>query len=285
MIIKNKYDLINNNTFHMHAIVDNFYIPSSENELIKLLSEIDDNYLVLSGGSNILLDDKKIYNNIIYMKDIDKTIKYLGKGYFYLGCSNRIQKVINEINKRGYGGIEKLYTLPAMFGGILYMNAGIGSCNNPLFTISDFVDEVKVLNRETNCIEWLKKSQCEFGHRKSIFQNNRYIILGAKCRFIEQNPSVSKEIVKERQNNFNGSQDFGNGTFGSVFSISNSKILRIVSIVFPHKGKARFGKKNKNWIVNDGNASFKDTYFLINLCYKVHKLFRKKCEKEIIIWK
>ena len=284
MIIKNNYNLKNNNTFHISSIVENFYIPQSEEELFELMSRIGNNYYVLSGGSNILLNDEKKYESIIYMKDVNDKINYLGDGVFFVGCSNRIQKVINYINKKGYGGIEKLFTLPAMFGGIIYMNAGIGSYNNSLFTISDFIEEVKIINKKDLSISWIKKEQCFFGHRKSIFQNNEYIILGAKCKFIKQDIDYSKKVIKERIHYFNSTQDFGKGTFGSTFSIANNKLLKIVSFFHKKRGNARFGKNNKNWIVNDGVASYRDTLYLIEKCKKIHRIFRKKCEVEVIIW-
>ena len=64
------------------------------------------------------------------MKEACNTLVDEGKGRFYIGASNRIQKVISFVNEKGYGGFEELVGLPAMFGGIIYMNAGIGGEKN-----------------------------------------------------------------------------------------------------------------------------------------------------------
>lgn len=285
MITKNNVNLKGKNTFHIDAIAKNMYIPENEDDLKNLLKKIDgEKYYILSGGSNVLLNDNKEYENIIYMSNIDERIDSLGEGKFYIGSSNRIQKVISEINKQGYGGIEKLYSLPAMFGGIIYMNAGIGGKNNSLFTISDFIIRVKVMNKSNLNIEWLDKNSCNFSHRKSIFQNDEYIILGAECKFYEQDLSLSKKIVQERINNFSKKADMGKGTFGTVFSVANGKLLKLVSIFRGKKGNIRFGKTNKNWLVNDGNGSFQDAMYIINSCQRIHRLFHINIECEVRIW-
>lgn len=283
---KKNVSLKNLNTFHIDAITKNLYIPENVDDLISLLKKLKGkDFYVLSGGSNVLLNDNEKYENIIYMSDIDKKIDYLGKGKFYIGSSNRIQKVINEINRQGYGGIELLYSIPAMLGGLIYMNAGIGGRNNSIVTISDFIDRVKVLNRNNFLIEWIEKDNCCFSHRRSIFQNDNYIILGAECNFKVQDLKKSKRIISDRINNFSKKEDFGSGTFGTVFSVANGKLLRIISCFKGRCGKIRFGKDNKNWLVNDGNGTYDEAMEIINTCKKIHNLFHADIECEVRIWK
>lgn len=285
MIIKEDYDLKNNNTFHISAKTQKLYIPETKKEILELIRNLENSkYYILSGGSNILLNDKKIYENIIYMKNLNNKINHLEDGRFYIGSSNRIQKVIKFINENGYGGIEELYTLPAMFGGIIYMNAGIGMTTKDSCTISNYVESVEVIDKRKKIIKWIKKESCGFSHRKSIFQNDNYIILGAICKFKKQDINISNSIIKNRIDKFNQKADYGNGTFGTIFSISNSKILKFVSIIVKRRNNIRFGKENKNWLVNDSNGKFEDAIYLIKKCKKFHKLFRKKCELEVIIW-
>lgn len=239
---------------------------------------------ILSGGSNLLINDQKEFENVIYMKDVDRNLKQIKDDLFYVGCSLKIQEVINGINELNYGGIEELYSLPALFGGIIYMNAGIGGKTTSSFTISDFIVRVKVLNKETKKIEWIKKEDCQFSHRKSMFHNDKYIILGAECKFKKQDIKKSKEIIQERLKFCKEKQEIGHGAFGTCFSTADSRLLKIVSKLKHKKGNIRFSSKNNNWFVNDGNGTFKDTMFLINKCIKLHKLFRKKIECEVKIW-
>lgn len=48
-------------------------------------------------------------------------------------------------------------------------------------------------------------------------------------------------------------------------------------------GKITFSKKRKNWLLNQG-GTFKQAMTLINRVKRIHKLFGKKCETEVIIW-
>lgn len=279
------YSLKVKNTFHIDGIAENYYVPEGEKELSELFNTIkSEKFYILSGGSNILLDDSKKLKHVIYMSEIDKNFKHISDGCFYIGASLRIQKVINNLNNLGYGGIEEMYSLPAMFGGIIYMNAGIGKKNNSLFTISDFINKVKTFNIQTSQIEWIDKENCMFSHRCSIFQNNKYVILGAECNFIKQSIEKSKERIKIRLEKTRRNQEMGKGTFGTCFAEANPKLLKIISILTHRKGKIRFASNNANWFVNDGNGTFSDCMILIKRCELIHKIFHKNIKREVRIW-
>lgn len=80
-------------TFHVGGVADSFYIPESVNELLDLLLELKKEHLyILSGGSNLLINDQKRYAHIIYMKSVDCSFENYGNGLFYIGASVRIQK-------------------------------------------------------------------------------------------------------------------------------------------------------------------------------------------------
>ena len=287
MEIINNYSLKALNSFHLDGNAKTFYKPENEKELINLLGKLKSKkYYILSAGSNILLNDNIEYDNVIYMADVDNEIKQLDdNGSFYIGASNRLQKVINRINELGYGGIERMYTIPAFFGGAIYMNAGIGSKKNPAVTISEFITRVKVISKDKNVIEWIEKEDCHFGHRKSVFQNDKYVILGAECVFRKQDIEISKKIIKERIDSFRKHAEMGKGTFGTIFSESTGKLLKLNSLIYAKKGGVHFGKNNKNWLVNNGNGTFNDAMFLINKAQLIHKLFHRKIECEVRIWR
>ena len=285
MIIQNDVDLSKKCTFHIGGIAKNYYIPENEEDVTKVLNLTKNEELyIISAGSNLLINDKKTFNHVMYLGELDKTINQISEAKFYIGCSNRIQAIINYINELGYGGIEELYSIPALFGGIVYMNAGIGFGKDQLFSISEFIIRVKVLNKNNNKIEWIENDKCNFKHRHSIFHNNEYIILGAECEFYKQDIEKSKSRIKARIERSNKYQEKGKGTFGTAFSNCNGKLLKLASIFGNKKGGIRFGNKNKNWFVNEGNGTFNDAMFLINRCKIIHKIFLKKLECEVRIW-
>lgn len=286
MEIINNFDLSKKTTFKVGGTAKNFYIPFSADELIELLGSINnEEYYILSGGSNILINDEKSFEHVISMEKVDETMSFIGGGKFYIGASCRIQKVISFVNEHQYGGFEGLYGLPALFGGNIYMNAGIGSKKNSRFTISDFIERVKCIDKNTREIVWLNKAECGFAHRKSIFFNNEYIILGAEIKCVQQSIESSKEKIKQRLEYCKKNQVWGKGCFGTCFCDSSRKILQMVRMTRKYSNRGiSVLKSNPNWIINNGNATFKETMKYIKSCKRLHKFLHKNIELEVRIW-
>lgn len=234
MIILRNQDLAKRTTFHVGGISELLYVPESEQELIDIARQEYERHsklYLLGGGSNLLVNDKKVFSSVIDTSKACKEFQYIDNGIFYVGASNRIQNIIKRINSYSYGGIEELYCLPAMFGGIICMNAGIGGKNNSKFTISDFIISVRAYNAETGVVEEVPKAECQFGHRKSLFQSGHYVILGATLKMEEQDQTVSEERIKNRIKFVKENQNHGKGCFGSCFAVFNNKIMRLTAIM------------------------------------------------------
>jgi UDP-N-acetylenolpyruvoylglucosamine reductase len=140
------HDLKKYNFLRINAKAECFYIPGSEEELVSLLKQYKKCHIV-SGGTNILIDDgKPLKNPVIYMGEINSDITFDGSNrIFTVGASAKIQNVIDFINDKGYGGFEYLYHLPgAMMGGVAVMNAGLARSSNK--QIADFIVSVKVFD-------------------------------------------------------------------------------------------------------------------------------------------
>lgn len=280
MIIKKNEELKKYTTFKMGGTAVNFYIPEKEEELASIVTSLDD-YKILGGGSNLLINDKANFENVIYMKKINNKIINRGNGEFFFGASVRLQEVIKTINKAGYGGIEYLYSVPGMLGGALYMNAGRGKKFN--MQISDYLINVNIL--KDGQVTEMSKEQCGFNYRESIFQHNNYIILGATFKFEKMDKAKSEKLKKDRIELCNKVQDKNNFNFGSIFSQCSNRIMKIVSKISFRKNKGvYFSRKTANWLCNDGNGEFKEAIKLIRRVENIHKIFNKKTKLEVRIW-
>lgn len=287
MIKQENINLASKTTFKIGGIAKKFYIPESDEDIINLVKQLKSNneeFYILSGGSNLLINDEKVFTNVIYMEKIDTTIEKKENGSFYIGTSNRIQKVIREVNKQGYGGFEELFCLPAMFGGIIYMNAGIGGRNNVKFNISDFIIRVKALDIDREEIIYLEKKECNFSYRNSIFKNGKYIILGAEIKLDKQDIEISNDRIEKRKEFCKNKQEWGKGCFGSCFSCASGILLRVIALFYHNKKGIKVSKNNSNWLVNDGTGKYKQAISIINKNKFLHKLFHKRIETEVIIW-
>lgn len=287
MKVLDNVDLSKKTTFHVGGVARKFYIPESQDELIETAEKLynsEEGLYIISGGSNLIINDERVFPSVVSMSGCCCEMESLEDETFYIGASNRIQKVIHYLNELGYGGFEELIGLPALFGGIIYMNAGIGGKNNCLFTISDFVINVIAYDLKKHCIVKLDKSECNFSHRCSVFKNGEYLILGANIKPKKQDKSLSLQKIKKRQEFCKKRFEYGKGCFGTLFSKCTPKILKGVSILIKHIGDVSFAKNNANWLVNSGNATFKDTKALIRICSIAHRIVGKKTECEVVIW-
>ncbi len=292
MIILNNEPLSKRTTFHIGGTAEKLYIPESEEELIQVSKDIydrDHRVYVISGGSNLLINDDRAFPEVVCMAKACRELEQLHDGVFYIGASVRIQKAISFVNSFGYGGFEELIGLPALFGGIIYMNAGIGRESAPLFTISEFVDSVRALDLKTGETVTLTAEECRFGRRTSVFKNGQYIILGAQitCRATDRDDAASR--IQKWREYCHKSYEYGKGCFGSCFMRFKGPILRTLSALYKkgilkYSGKVRFANNNANWLVNEGGGTYKDAMTIINRCKKLHKLAFQKLECEVIIW-
>ena len=290
MIIQENVHLATKTTMKIGGYAERFFIPETEEELIDIAQDVynkNGQVYILSGGSNLLINDRR-FEQVVYMHSACEEMKLLEDGRFYIGASNRIQKVISFVNDAGYGGFEELVGLPAFFGGVIYMNAGIGSAKTPLFTIGDFVESVRFWDFTEKKLMEIPKEQCGFGHRKSVFQQRHGVILGAVIRCPQQDLEESKKRKEARLHRCKEMFEYGKGCFGTCFMKANVKILKLVSacdrVCKLGKGRVTFGKTNKNWLVNQGGGTFQDAMRIIKACKRAHRLAGKNAVCEVVIW-
>ncbi|WP_294398328.1 FAD-binding protein [uncultured Clostridium sp.] len=280
MIIKHNEGLAKYTTFKMGGIATNFYVPESRIELVQLLKSLNE-YNIIGGGSNLLINDKAVFTNVIHLVKFDDNITSLGDGKYYVGASVRLQKLINTVNNDGFGGIEYLFSVPGLIGGAIVMNAGRGRQFNQ--QISDYIVSVDAIyNGE---IVTLSKEECLFQYRNSIFKHSDYLIIGVLFKFSEMKIEESKRLKNERIKLCREKQDSSGFNFGSVFCKYNPTIMKVAPLLrVEFNSNVRFSKKTQNWICNSGKGTYKQTLKLIKLLELMHKMSLKKIEREVIVW-
>ncbi len=246
MLILENEDLSKHVTFRIGGMAEKFYIPESRKELTELLEKFNsgnDRVYILGGGSNLLINDRKTFNNVVSMGEMDRTINHLGEGKFYAGASVRLQRLILTVNEAGYGGIEYLYSVPGTVGGAVVMNAGRGEKYHKC--ISDYITSVDVL--KDGQIENLLKQSCGFSYRNSVFKGNDGVILGAYFSFPEMDEETSKSLREERIAYTKEHHDLSKPNFGSLFMEGSPRVYRILKEhQFGFKNGVHFSSKCNN---------------------------------------
>lgn len=294
MKVLNNEPLSGYTTFALGGNCKNMYFPQSREELIDLVSSKPDCRFI-GGGSNLLINDSHEFDNVICLREFSDELYVDDEGIVVVSAAVRLQKLINFINDNGMGGIEYLFSVPGLVGGAVYMNAGRGKAYN--CTIADHIVSVEAMCLKDNDfgsrgdIIQMSKEDCKFSYRSSIFHSNEFLILSARLKFPEMTKEESSKRKQERLDLCKQKQDNSGANFGSVFCEANPKLMKVIKkLQLGDKNGIHFSGKATNWLLNSQGknakpGSFDKTISLIEKVKKVHKLFRKPCKSEVIIWK
>ena len=266
----------------LHSVANIVYEPENVSELIEIINDLKEKnifYYILSAGSNIVFGDK-ILHPIIYLMSVNKDIVYEGDNIIYCGASVRIQNLLSAMKNFSLGGLEYLASVPSSIGGAIYMNAGRGKKYG--LAISDYIVSVDYLDYFDMQVKTLYGNS-KFSYRKSPFQQNNGIILGARLKFITQTSEVTTKLIRDRLVYSKKYLSADKPSCGSVFNEVNPFVIRL--FMGYKKGGAMFSNKTPNWINNIGNATAEDVLFLINKIVKIHKLLHLKFNLEIRCYK
>lgn len=271
-------------TYRVGGVVDYLIMPSSIDNLIKLLKFLEENklsYFILGNGSNVVFNDNKFDKVIIKLNAISNIT--INDNVIECSAGDSLIKVSNMALKNSLSGLEFASGIPCSVGGAIYMNAGAYNRD-----IASCLEEVKVLHN--NKIEVLKGEECEFEYRSSIFKKNKeYIILSAKFRLEDGDASQISDLINDRRMRRMATQPLEYPSAGSVFrNPTNDYAGRLIEEL-GYKGKmiggAMVSDKHANFIINYQNAKGMDIFNLVNdIKEKVKDTYNIEliCEQEFI---
>lgn len=256
--------LVNFNTYKIggkaKCVIKPFNIDKLK-ELIIYLKENNANYFVLGKGSNVILPDED-YEGVVILLDNINNIS-IKENIVEAEAGIVLSVLINQLINNNLGGLENLLGIPGTLGGAIVGNAG---CYSSL--ISDHLIEVKYL--EKNEIKIIKKEDCDFEYRNSIFKKDKEkIIISAKFKLPNSNKEEMLEKVKKNMLKRNESQPLEYPNAGSVFrnpiNISAGKIIEELELKNYNVNGAFISSKHANFIINKDNATSEDIKKLIEI--------------------
>ena len=267
-------------TVRMGGTAERMLIPETPEELISVL-ESEHPACLIGGGSNLLIADHS-FPLVVNLRKFDPSLEDLGGGRFRAGASLRLQSLIQGINEKGYGGIEYLYSVPGLVGGALVMNAGRGESYHQ--SIADYVVSVRIWQRGE--VRDLSRAECGFAYRDSLFRREGdCVILSAEFLFPEKSREETEKARKDRLALCRQVQDTSAPNFGTVFCRADPRIMALVKrLRLSGKGVA-FSGKTANWILNTGDGSLKEADALMKIVEFMHRIMRKECRREVILWR
>ncbi|WMY97223.1 MAG: UDP-N-acetylmuramate dehydrogenase [Arsenophonus sp.] len=160
------------NTLGLDAKAKAIWIASSKEELLFLFKKAKWKklpILLLGKGSNVFFI--KNFNGVVILNRIKelKITESSKKWFIHVGAGNIWHELVKTLLNHGIYGLENLAFIPGCAGAAPIHN--IGAYGLEFQDVCNYVD---ILNLKNGSEYRLKKSECKFGYRESIFKNQYY---------------------------------------------------------------------------------------------------------------
>lgn len=253
-------------------------------ETIKICRENSIKFFVIGNGSNLLVPDEGYNGVIIKLKGEFSTIQVEGE-YLIVNSGAKLSEVYTVAYENSLTGFEFASGIPGTIGGAIYMNAGAYGGE-----MKDIVESVQVLDLDNFELRELKNEELEFSYRKSIIQRKNYIVTTIKLKLQKGNKEEINAVYEDLRERRNSKQPLNFGSAGSTFKRPEghfaSKLIEDAGLKGYHINDAWVSEKHSGFVVNKGNASYKEVTELIEYVQKVvFEKFGVKLEIEVRILK
>lgn len=253
-------------------------------EAVKICRKNNIKFFVIGNGSNLLVPDEGYNGVIIKLKSEFSKIEVEGD-YLIVNSGAKLSEVYTVAYENSLTGFEFASGIPGTIGGAIYMNAGAYGGE-----MKDIVESVEVLDLDNFELRELKNEELEFSYRKSIIQRKNYIVTTIKLKLQKGNKEEINAVYEDLRERRNSKQPLNFGSAGSTFKRPEghfaSKLIEDAGLKGYHINDAWVSEKHSGFIVNKGNASFKEVMELIEYVQKVvFEKFGVKLETEVRILK
>lgn len=122
---------------------------------------------VLGGGSNILVSDKSLSGLVVKMEILGIEFKDLGRRRVAVavGAGENWDYLVSLAVEKNLWGLENLSLIPGTVGAAPVQNIGAYDAE-----VASAISFVEVFDQRTARIKILKKKDCQFGYRRSVFK-------------------------------------------------------------------------------------------------------------------
>ena len=248
---------------------------SSDESLLKILGflrENNVNFFVIGKGSNILASDSGYDGVILKMSKGNSEIRQLGENEIICPSGVSVSELCIKAMESSLSGLEFAYGIPGTAGGALYMNAGAYGGE-----IKDIVKCAHYADTDGK-IKEINKNDMKLSYRHSIFcENPDMIITDITFSLKAGNREEINKIMHENLQKRKDKQPLEYPSAGSTFKRPEgsyaSLLIEECGLKGMSVGDAQVSEKHSGFVINKGNASFKD---VIDLTDRVKKIVKEK---------
>lgn len=223
-----------------------------------------------------MLDKENKWENIKQKNNENYAIVTVGAGV-------TLGKLAQVLLKKSISGFEFASGIPGTIGGAIRMNAGAYGSE-----FKDIVIETTCINLNGEIIK-LNNVQQKFEYRRSVFKDEKYIILESKLMLkCVEDSKIIKEKMDEYKKSRVEKQPIEFPSAGSTFKRGSdfitAKLIDECGLKGYTVGDAQVSTKHAGFVINKGNATAEDVIKLVEIIKKtILDKFEKNIELEVEI--
>jgi len=250
-------------TFKIGGPVDVMVMPGSITEIqavVSYCSKEGIDFFVFGLGSNLLVRDKGIRAVAIKLGNNLKNIS-ITETDIYCEAGVRLSQLSKMAASNGMSGLEFAEGIPGSLGGAVVMNAGAydGEMKNVLIKAS-------AIDSNGHLKDFYPEDM-NMGYRKSIFQDNGYIVVSALLKLKPGNKENIQKKMREFSRKRRQKQPIEFPSAGSTFKRPEGfyvgPMVEQMGLKGFRIGGAEVSAKHAGFIINAGNATANDVLELI----------------------
>ncbi len=236
---------------------------------VLVINEIGDypEYQILGRANNVLVSP-----NHPKFAILGEEFDYIKKegDLLYVGCATTSGKLLTYTRNNDIADLEFLAKLPGNMGGLVKMNAGLKS-----WEVFNYVHSIKTKDG------YIKKEDVEYSYRHTKIDTIVYEVVF----------NISYGFCKDKLKQFNKMRDNQPHvpSAGSCFINPEGdyagRLIEAIGLKGFEKGNMSFSSQHANFLVNNGNGTYEDAVYLIDLAKsKIKEQFNIDIKAEVIIY-
>lgn len=237
--------------------------------IVKLLRQQDLDYIMLGGGSNVLVSDRGVRGLVVLNRA--KAVRFHNGDQPSVTAESGVvfSNLANRCASKGFGGLEWAATVPGTVGGAVYGNAGAFGGD-----MAGNLIRAELLTE--NGREKFSAGQMVYGYRTSILKRAELdaIVLSAELSLKNSTKEEATVKIEQFSAHRKATQPPG-ASMGSMFKNPNGdyagRLIEAAGLKGLRIGNAEISPVHGNFFINHADTKAEDILALIQLVRKTVK--------------
>lgn len=238
-------------------------------EVVIKLRELNHPFIILGGGSNVLVSDKGVRGIVILNRA--KDVRFNTGVHPFVWCESGaiLSSVAHRAAAQGLGGLEWAANVPGTIGGAVYGNAGaFGSDVAHNLIRADILDETGR--------NWWSTQKMTYGYRTSSLKTGSVhaVVLAAELSLVNTSRELAQSTIEQFSAKRKTTQPPG-ASMGSMFKNPEGdhagRLIEASGLKGKRIGSAEISLIHGNFFINTGETKAADVKALIELVQKTVK--------------